>query len=468
MKTDSKILCGIVTIANAIYLGWLPWHVVGIGGWILFVAEAMMVSLTFLFIINHFDQKHEELRQTNVSGTLDVFLPVVDEPLFMFERTLYEATKINYKNKEIYILDDGGRQAVKEMAKKYNVHYLARNGERDGNKAGNLNFGLSHSTGEYILVLDADQYVTDHNIAKEGLHYFIEPKVAIVSTRQQFDVPKEDFNHDTLFYQHMQAGKNDNNAAISCGSGVFYRRSALDFIGGFSTWNIVEDLTSTYILHSKGFVSIYVNKPYTMGTAPVDLSTIYKQRGTWALDTLRIFFRHSPLFIRGLTIRQRLHYFEMGWCYVVSAIAIPTLFFIPPLALLLDVQVVDSGFWYLVFRVPSLFGIVYMYYKFSDNAISHCQFWASLCFCFLKALILSVLPFKTKYRVTNKLVGIGRRDIGLILPHIAFISFGFYAVYWRIFQFDYQYTYFIGINLLWITVMLYWFIPIIRKGLKVE
>jgi len=471
MDIKSRILCGIVTISNAVYLIWLPWHVVGIGGWILFVAEFMITSLTFLFIINHWEQKHEALKQAEVTGSLDVFLPVVNEPLWMFERTLREATKIKYSNKNIYILDDGQRLEVKAFAEKYNVHYLTRNGGKDGNKAGNLNFGMKHSSGEYILVLDADQYVTDHNIAQEGLHYFAnDPKIAIVSTRQAFDVPENDFNHDALFFQHMQPGKNDDNASISCGSGVFYRRTAMDIIGGFATWNIVEDLTSTYLLHSKGFISIYLNKPYTMGTAPVDLSTIYKQRGVWSLDTMRLFFRKSPLFTPGLTLRQRFHYFEMGWCYVVSAVAIPALFLIPPVALLSDVNVIDDPLWYLILRIPSLFGIIYMYYRLSDRSITVGQFWASLCFLYLKSLILSWLPFKTKYKVTNKLrlYGVGKRDLILILPHLAFIIFGFYAVYWRMLHFDYQYTSFIGINLMWITVMLYWFIPIIRKGIKLE
>ena len=68
----------------------------------------------------------------------------------------------------------------------------------------------------------------------------------------------------------MQPGKNYDNAAISCGSGVIYAREKLEKIGGFQTWSIVEDLYTSYSLHRAGFTSLYVNRAYTIGTAPLD------------------------------------------------------------------------------------------------------------------------------------------------------------------------------------------------------
>ena len=66
----------------------------------------------------------------------------------------------------------------------------------------------------------------------------------------------------------MQAGKDTDNAAFSCGSGVIYRRKALEEIGGFSTWNLVEDVHTSMLLHDRGWRSIYYNYPLTKGTAP--------------------------------------------------------------------------------------------------------------------------------------------------------------------------------------------------------
>ncbi|MCR4329529.1 MAG: cellulose synthase catalytic subunit, partial [Candidatus Roizmanbacteria bacterium] len=328
MQTKDKVLSAVVVVLNALYLPWLATHIEGVGGGLLFFAEALIASLSLLFIINHWSQFHVHHSRRPAYGSVDIFLPVVNEPITIFERTLKAATEVNYTSKTIYILDDGSREVIKKLAEKYGVVYLARSTHHH-RKAGNLNFGIEHSHGDFILVLDADQ-VAKPNIITDVLGYFQEDvHIAIVTLRQNFDVPYNDFNHDTLFYEHMQAGKNEDNAAISCGSGVFYRRTALESINGFQTWNVVEDLYTSYVLHARGFYSVYINKSYTTGLAPLDLAGIYQQRGTWAVDTLRLFFRRSPLFFKGFTFRQRLHYVEIGWSYIVSAIAIPIVFILP-------------------------------------------------------------------------------------------------------------------------------------------
>ncbi len=327
---------------------------------------------------------------------------------------------------------------------------------------------MENSNGEFILVLDSDQ-IAEPNIAKDLIGYFEgDHKLAMVTTRQSFMVPDEDFNHDILFYEHMQPGKNADNAAMSCGSGVFYRRAAIMDIEGFQTWNVVEDLYTSYVLHSKQYKTLYINKPYTIGTAPQDLSNIYKQRGTWALDTLRIFFKKSPLFRRGLSFRQRMHYIELSWAYIVSAVGITILFLLPPVTLIANSHIIKNEIWYPLFRGPSLLAIILFYYFLSGRNFSTSSFWAGLSPVYLKALVLSLLPLKTKYKVTSKLAGPNKRDISLILPHMALVVFGLGTVIWRIFFVDHAFTAFVQINTIWVVLMMFWVYPIIKKGLVLE
>ncbi|MCK5027592.1 MAG: glycosyltransferase [Candidatus Pacebacteria bacterium] len=468
MSQKLKILYITTFAVNLIYIVILGFNIVGSLGGLLFMGESLMTSLFFIFAVNHWTQYHVEHTHTRSSKLLDIYVTIVDEPLEIFERTIKTVSEILYENKKIYILDDGGREEIKILALKYGAVYLSRGDDTDY-KAGNLNFGLKHSYGEYILVIDADQQITNFNIANELLGYFEKnSKLAILSTRQKFDVPENDFNHDIIFYEHMQSGKNANNAAISCGSGVIYRRRALEEIGGFQTWNIVEDLYTTYVLHSSGYESLYINKSYTIGTAPIDLSTIYKQRGTWALDTLRLFFRRSPLLNKKLTFRQKFHYFELSWAYIGSAVAVPILFILPALTLVLDVRVVADDKLYLITRIPSLIFLLYFYYKINGNNSSGGRFWAALFPIYIKALFLSLLPSKTKYIVTNKLAGVGKRDIALILPHLTLICFSFATVAWRIIFVDHILTPFVGINMMWMVLMIFWFAPVVKKGLLLE
>lgn len=463
---DHKLLLLVTTLLNAAYIVWLFFHVQGPFGVILFVAEAAVSSLSFLLLVNHWSQKHVEHAPVPFSPSVDIFLTIVDEPLSIFEPVLASLTKIDYATKTVFVLDDGARATIRDLATKYGATYLTRPDRPKDYKAGNLNYGLEHSHGDYILVIDADQEVTDPAILKELLGHFREDKgLAMVSTRQQFDVPHLDFNNDTLFYEHMQTGKNDDNAAISSGSGVIYSREALRTIGGFQTWNMVEDLTTAYVFHQFGFKTLYVNKAYTLGTAPLDLAAIYKQRGTWALDTLRLFFRQNPFLKRSLTLRQKLHYCELAMAYLVSAFAVSTLFILPILTLHAQATVVTDPSTYILLRVPSLVAILWLYYRLSGDTFSTSQFWASLFPVYAKAAVLAVLPGKPRYKVTPK-VGSGKRDTLLALPHIAMILAATTVTveYIRAQGVDA----FLGVHLVWFALMVFWFSPLIRKSMVKE
>lgn len=463
MNRDFKILGTIVVAWDTIYLAWLAYHVTSLG-YVLLFAEFLIASLTYLLIFNHWGQSHTFHHFRPAQGSVDIFVTTVNEPLTMLNDTIRAASAIDYINKIVYVLDDGPRDEVRVLAEKYGAKYLAR-GNRTDSKAGNLNFGLRNSGGDYILVIDAD-HVANPFIIKDLLGHFDDsPEIAVVATRQAYLVPEGDFNHDVLFYQHMLAGKHEDNSAISCGNGVFYKRTALRTIGGFQTWNLVEDLYTSYILHIRGFRTVYINQPYTYGTAPLDLANIYKQRGTWALDTLRMIFWHSPLFARGLKFWQRLHYIEIGYSYIVSAIAMPIVFVLPAIAVLKNDPIVTDPITYLLLRVPSLMAILYFYYRLSDKMFAQMQYWASLFPVYMKAFLFALIGKKIPYKVTSK-EALEHRHIKLVLPHIALILFSFGVILWRIFIVDHALTAFTAINLMWACLMTFWFVPVISRGFQ--
>jgi len=459
METKLKILGFVAFLANIAYLTWLGFNIIGL---VFFIAEFFMVSLFCLFLFNHWSQTHRPHELKRPRGKVDIFLPVVNEDLKMFEATVKAASQIDYRYKKIYILDDGGRDEVKALAKKYKVTYFHR-GSKVDYKAGNLNYAVVRSQGDYILVLDADQRV-DRDIIKHLLGHFQDsPLVAMISTRQSFDIPKKDFNQDEIFYHHMQTGKDSNNAAISTGSGVFYRRSALEHIDGFQTWNLVEDLYTSYIFHIYRFQTIYINRAYTRGVAPFDLPTIYKQRGTWSLDTLRLFLQKNPFLMPTLNFRQKLHYTELAMVYIVSATIIPLLFLLPPITLLLDIQLVQHGELYVLFRFPSLIILLVFYYLAAGGVFSTSQYWAALWVVYLKSFLLAFMPFKTKYRVTQKSREKKKKHILFAVPHIVILCFNFFAIVYKVYQ-DQMITGLIAVNFVWATMMVIWFYPLIKKA----
>ncbi|MDX1994742.1 MAG: hypothetical protein SF029_20330, partial [bacterium] len=75
------------------------------------------------------------------------------------------------------------------------------------------------------------------------------------------------------------------------------------------------------------------NQRLSVGLAPEDIPSLLKQRGTWAVDTWRLFLFDNPLFKRGLTLSQRLQYLELGMFYVMSSFLMPMLMFLPLISL---------------------------------------------------------------------------------------------------------------------------------------
>jgi cellulose synthase (UDP-forming) len=268
-----------------------------------------------------------------------IIIPTCGEPANIVESTIAAIKQLDYPADHLYVVvsDDGRTEALRQIARRYVVDYLE--GPRQDAKAGNLNSALAHVERTYpqatlVVTQDADEILTP-TFLKKTVGYFTDDKMAFVQTPKEASVPPNDpfGNRDRVFYDTLQPGRNGSNAAFSCGSGVIWRISAVKAIGGFATWNLVEDLTTSYQLHIVGFKSEYHNEILSIGLAPDDIPGLLKQRGTWAVDTWRLLLFKNPLRQHSLSIRQRLQYLELGFFYVTAAFFTPLLIITPVLSL---------------------------------------------------------------------------------------------------------------------------------------
>jgi cellulose synthase (UDP-forming) len=241
----------------------------------------------------------------------------------MVEATVLAALAIDWPHSTI-VLNDGriagakNWQEIDDLCAELGVTCLTREDGARG-KAGNLNAALRQTSGDFIVCLDAD-HLARPELGEMLLGYFTDPRVAFVSSRQCFELDRGDAlgHQEALFYRAIQPAKDRDNAAFSCGNGVAYRRAAIESLDGFSEWNIVEDLHTSYELHARGWRSAYVPTPVSVGTAPSTAAEMAAQRLRWATDSLRMFFYDNPLLKRGLTRRQRLHYLHTTGWYLVA------------------------------------------------------------------------------------------------------------------------------------------------------
>ncbi len=184
---------------------------------------------------------------------IDVYVCTYDEPFEVVAATLAGCRALTYPH-TTYLLDDGRRPEMEELARVAGAEYLTRP-DNSHAKAGNINAALPRTDGELVLMLDAD-HVPMPDALDAMVGYFDDERVALVQTPHDF------FNHDSvqhyvvgrheqsLFYRVVCPGKDRHGAAYWCGSAALLRREALLEIGGVATETIAEDFHTTIRLLS--------------------------------------------------------------------------------------------------------------------------------------------------------------------------------------------------------------------------
>jgi cellulose synthase (UDP-forming) len=255
----------------------------------------------------------------NFVPTVDVLIPTFNEPPVVLRRTIVGCQALEYPSKQIYLLDDGKREEIRQLAEELGCHYLARPVNRNA-KAGNLNYGLRHTSGELVVVFDAD-FVPTRNFLIRTVGFFQKPAIALVQTHQCFYNPdqltrnlglEKEVPHETeVSFRHYLLLREGSNSTPCYGSSFVMRRSALEEVGGFVTKSISEDLYTGIRMTARGYQTVYLNENLSAGLVPEDLLSQLSQRQRWGRGTLQAFFiKENPLTIPGLTLLQRIAYFE--------------------------------------------------------------------------------------------------------------------------------------------------------------
>jgi cellulose synthase (UDP-forming) len=150
---------------------------------VLLVVESSALVSFGLFAFMTWDVAHQLPFRFRPGRRVDVYVPTYNEDASILETTLVGCNAITYPH-TTYLLDDGRRPEVEELAAQLGCVYLTR-ADNQHAKAGNLNAAFPHTEGEFIVVLDADT-VPQPDILDKTLGYFTDERVALVQLPQEF------------------------------------------------------------------------------------------------------------------------------------------------------------------------------------------------------------------------------------------------------------------------------------------
>ncbi|MBE9223514.1 glycosyltransferase [Cyanobacterium stanieri LEGE 03274] len=295
----------------------------------------MMLGLKFR------NREANRFRQIVMDGsyqpTVDILIPTYNEPYDIIKKTIVSCQGINYQRKKVYLLDDGDRQEIAQLAYELGCNYITR-ADNFHAKAGNLNNALQHTDGELIAVFDAD-FIPQESFLIRTVGFFQKQKLALLQTYQSFYSPdpvtrnlglENSFPPDVeIFSRHYQVVRDSWHSALCYGSSFLVRRSHLMEIGGFCQNSLSEDYHTGVKLSAQGYEVAYLNESLSAGLSAENIFGHIRQRQRWARGTIQsLFIAENPLTIRGLNFWQRLAHFEGIIQWFTSPLRI-VIFFLP-------------------------------------------------------------------------------------------------------------------------------------------
>jgi cellulose synthase/poly-beta-1,6-N-acetylglucosamine synthase-like glycosyltransferase len=231
-----------------------------------------------------------------------VQLPLFNE-MYVAERLIDAVARLDYPREmlEIQVLDDSTDQTqeiASRAVKKYfdqgfDICYHHRT-NREGFKAGALEAGLKRSSGEFILIFDAD-FVPRPDCIRRMIDYFTDDRIGMVQMRWSH------INSDYSLLTRVQAIMLDGHFVIEqtarnrCG-GFFnfngtagmWRREAITWSGGWQHDTLAEDTDLSYRAQLMGWRFVYLVDDDVPSELPVEINAFKSQQRRWAKGLVQV------------------------------------------------------------------------------------------------------------------------------------------------------------------------------------
>lgn len=258
---------------------------------ILFSIGQLALLLTYLF-------NKKVTVQTDIPDqlpSLTIQLPIYNER-FVIERLLDSISKLNYPKHlmEIQVLDDStddtasiAENKIKELNKSgFNIKHIHRT-NRSGFKAGALQNGLLNSSGEFIVIFDAD-FIPEENFLHKTLVQFTTGNIGMVQTRWGFLNPTDSWLtkvQQLILDGHFiieQEGRYKGGYFMSFnGTAGIWRKSCILDAGGWEPDTLTEDLDLSYRAQMKGWKFTYCPEIISPSELPDNLKAVRSQQYRW-------------------------------------------------------------------------------------------------------------------------------------------------------------------------------------------
>ncbi|MHA7647279.1 glycosyltransferase [Nitrosopumilus sp. S4] len=262
---------------------------------------AMTISFwsTMLFVPMAVLSKYREDIQENVKSypKISIIIPAYNEEK-VIKNTIEGLLETKYPKKEIIFVDDGSKDKTLEIASEFKEQIKVLQKE-NGGKASALNYGLVYSTGEIIVIVDADTIIGRNSLKEIVKGFEISEHVAAVAgnikvrNRVNWLTKCQALEYITGIQIVRRAFDVFGSITIVPGALGAFKKSLLTESGAYGKETIVEDFDQTIKLLKAGLITQGSSKATAYTEAPNTFRDFFAQRKRWYRGNIQVLKRHS-------------------------------------------------------------------------------------------------------------------------------------------------------------------------------
>jgi len=262
---------------------------------------AMTISFwsTMLFVPMAVFSKHREDIQEDVKSypKISIIIPAYNEEK-VIKNTIEGLLETKYPKKEIIFVDDGSTDKTLSLATQYKDQIKVLHKE-NGGKASALNYGLVYSTGEIIVIVDADTIIGRNSLKEIVKGFEVNEHVAAVAgnikvrNRVNWITKCQALEYITGIQIIRRAFDIFGSITIVPGALGAFKKSLLTESGAYGKETIVEDFDQTIKLLKAGLITQGSSKATAYTEAPNTLKDFFAQRKRWYRGNIQVLKRHA-------------------------------------------------------------------------------------------------------------------------------------------------------------------------------